>query len=403
MISSNKKINVLFINAGDYTTLTGADFYTHRLINLINENYDANITEFSYDMCIYNKNKINTKFDNVKVLYPSKKRNFRDERNILIWAFTNFWNTVYRGEKKIWKIFNNNEFDIIINGSMILYGDKRLMSLSNFISIQHQSYDFVLMKHYKFWTWLAQILTYLYGTRDCFKRSRNLMLYTEFDKQRILKECPVKFDRKIFLTQNSRFKESDIDAFWEKRKKVIENNKYEHDCIYIGRICKQQKRVHLLDEVAKHLDFNISCVGGGTYLETLKKNKLIKTLDLLPPSEVPENYINSKVSILLCDYEGMPGSISEALACSTPSITTINNECVRYLKSKLGDAIQIIDVKLKGKKLANAIQNAYNIIVSDNDKYKKMCEECMKFAKRELSIEVYDRNWINAIETIVKK
>lgn len=229
------------------------------------------------------------------------------------------------------------------------------------------------------------------------------MLYTEFDKQRILKDCPVKFERKIFLTQNSRFQKSDIDAFWKKRLAVIEKNKFENDCIYIGRICKQQKRVHLLDDVAKYLNFNIACVGGGTYLERLQKNKLIKIHGLLPPAKIPEKYINSKVSILLCDYEGMPGSISEALACGTPSITTINNECVKYLKSKLGDAIQIIDVKLKGKKLANEIQKAYDIITKDKNKYKKMCEECMQFAKNELSIEVYENNWINAIETLIKK
>lgn len=405
MKNNNKKnINVLFINAGDYTALDGADFYTHRLIELINKNYDASITEFSYDMCIYKNSKVNTSINNVKVIFPSNKRNFRDERNLLTWAFTNYWNTTFRAERKIWKIFKNNLFDIIINGSMILYGDKRLMSLSNFITIQHQSYDFVLMKHYKFWTWLAQILTYLYGTRNCFKRSRNLMLCTEFDKVRILKECPTKFERKIFITPNSRFKKSEMDDFWNKRLKTIVSDKYEHDCIFVGRICKQQKRVHLLDAVAKYLNFNVSCVGGGTYSDKLKKNKLIKTYDLLLPKQVPEKYINSKVSILLSDYEaGTPGSITEALACGTPTITTINNEGVRYLKSKLGDAIQIINVKLTGKKLANEIQKAYDIITHDKNKYKKMCQECMNFAKSELSIEVFENNWINAIETLVEK
>jgi glycosyltransferase involved in cell wall biosynthesis len=103
-----------------------------------------------------------------------------------------------------------------------------------------------------------------------------------------------------------------------KEEYKFENKK--NNILYVGRLSKEKspmQMVYLWEKLAKdHLDWSFTVLGDGEELSKMKKyvleNKL-QNIELLGSVQNVEHYMRqSKISILLSYYEGLPTSLLEA-------------------------------------------------------------------------------------------
>lgn len=101
--------------------------------------------------------------------------------------------------------------------------------------------------------------------------------------------------------------------------------------IMVSRLTKQKNHTLMLKAMAmlkkKMYPISLTIVGDGPEYENIKKIisdlQLEKEVDLLGrSSNVGELLINSDLYILTSDFEGMPNSLMEAMACGLPCIST---------------------------------------------------------------------------------
>lgn len=396
-----EKIKVLFLSANNYLSFTGADYYTKKLINIINKNFDAEIDEYSYDMCVNEKFESNNLIKNVKIIYPSKKRNFVDKQLKIVWGLRNLYVMIFKANKQIRKIADN--YDLIINNTMILHSDKKIMKKRNYISVQHQDWKFMKMYQYRQLSWLAVFLTRLIGLKNCFKHSFNLMCFTKDDALKIEENYRQKNKvkgGKVYTAPNAVYTSKQMDELWNKRKLVLKSNKYTHDILYVGRVTKLQKRIQKIYKLTKHVDNNFSIVGDGPYLKKIKNKKNIICFNKVPHEKVMDYYINSRCHISVSSFEGFPATVPEATSCGVPSIVT--NSCVFLEKIAADLNLPLIDRSAPISKYKNAINDFYKKI-SDKNFYYNLSYNCYKYAKENLSYELFESSWLKAINEILEQ
>lgn len=96
--------------------------------------------------------------------------------------------------------------------------------------------------------------------------------------------------------------------------------------IYVGRLIREQKRVHLFPQILERLlasgrPFTWTIVGDGPELKRLRQSMVSRSAHQnvvftghVSYSRVPELLADSDVSLLISDYEGLPLSLLEALS-----------------------------------------------------------------------------------------
>ena len=104
--------------------------------------------------------------------------------------------------------------------------------------------------------------------------------------------------------------------------------------IYIGRLIREQKRVHLFPRILQRLvasnrPFTWTIAGDGPELTRLQQsmvtnapNQSVVFAGQVPYHQVPELLADSDIFLLTSDYEGLPLSVLEALVSGTVPVVT---------------------------------------------------------------------------------
>jgi len=156
--------------------------------------------------------------------------------------------------------------------------------------------------------------------------------------------------------------------------------------IYTGRIVQYQKRIFDLVKIAEHLDkrgidFVFTFIGGGEdegefreMIKPLEERGSIRYLGRQPKEVVEEELSKHHLFVLFSDFEGLPMSLLEAMACwCAPVVTDIKSGIQEVLVNKensiispLDDIEQFVDhleILSKSPALVNKLaKNAYETL-----------------------------------------
>ena len=175
--------------------------------------------------------------------------------------------------------------------------------------------------------------------------------------------------------------------------------------IYTGRIVQEQKRIFDFVELMRELDsrevpFEFTFVGEGPDLETFAdaakpfiRNGQCRLAGRLTKSEIHEELLDHHAFCLMSDYEGLPLSLLEALACKcVPVVTQIKsgiNEILFHEKnalisprrspSAMAENIQALfkanQLRMRLSESAFATMNEYKLTANDmGDQYAKILD-----------------------------
>ncbi|MGL4947860.1 MAG: glycosyltransferase [Mycoplasma sp.] len=396
---NGEKFKILFLNANPCTVLTGAQLYAIRAMEVIDEHFDVEIHEYAYDFMVFKSGiKVKNKID-IKTFYPSEKRNWKDGKNIISWAFRSFLNLSVVSNKKIRKIAGN--YDAIINNTVILHNDKKIQLQDNYITVQHFDADFMDHDEFGIFKYVAQFLIFAVNLRNNYKCSKNLMVFTDEDEKYMKQRWGDKYKTNYFIAPHANHTLEQIEKFWEEKKAKIKLNEILDEVVYIGRIMKEQKRVHYMNEIAPLISKGFAIGGEGVYLNQILKNKSINYIGVMPWDKVAYNYTSRYISVLTSFYEGMAGSMTECLSCCTPIFMTDCSASHRFVAQNLPSAIKCVEKKMKPKNMAIELQNFIDYL-EQGDNYFKACESCYEFSKKYLTKERFDNEWIRAMKHLLK-
>ncbi|WP_130860495.1 glycosyltransferase [Gracilibacillus phocaeensis] len=223
-----------------------------------------------------------------------------------------------------------------------------------------------------------------------------------------------KFDRIVFLTKEQKEDIEQRFGILEKALVIphavpqIDKNKYEnidknpHLAVTIARYKKQKK----INEAIKAFSYVVKEIPDAQYhiygfgdlqkdLEALiKKLKLTNNVKLLGFTSDPiKNYREAACSILTSDCEGFGLVLTESLAIGTP---TISYDCKYGPKDIIRDGVDgYIVPKGNKKELAEKIIS----VMKDNELREKLSKNALQASER-FSIDRYEKNWLDLIETI---
>jgi glycosyltransferase involved in cell wall biosynthesis len=111
--------------------------------------------------------------------------------------------------------------------------------------------------------------------------------------------------------------------------------------IYVGRLIREQKRVHLFPHILERLitsgrPFTWTIVGDGPELKRLRQSMVSRAAEQkviftghVPYRRVPELLADSDVFLLISDYEGLPLSLLEALSLGVAPVVSDLDSGVR--------------------------------------------------------------------------
>ncbi len=126
----------------------------------------------------------------------------------------------------------------------------------------------------------------------------------------------------------------------EKCRKKLELNKRDKILLFVGRLSKE-KNLDLLIKIFEGLkDYKLIIIGDGPYKNNLIKAtncKQLKNCFLLGKvknKDLPIFYNSADLTILTSNYEGMPTTVIESLACGVPVISTNVGGLTDIIKDK---------------------------------------------------------------------
>lgn len=124
-------------------------------------------------------------------------------------------------------------------------------------------------------------------------------------------------------------------------KAKLDNNKYNYDIVFLGRLTYQKNPERLI-EIAKqiasnHNDFKMAIIGDGDLKELLNKmiieNKLEQNVFLLGFMNNPYKILQqSKILILTSRFEGTPMVALEAMALGVPIVSTYTDGMIDIIQ-----------------------------------------------------------------------
>ena len=189
-----------------------------------------------------------------------------------------------------------------------------------------------------------------------------------------------------------------IDSEEIKEKINKDDNEYNYDIIYLGRLTYQKNPIRLI-KIIKELtknnrDLKVAIVGDGDMYSEVKNKivelKLENNIKMYGFISNPYKILNSsKIMIMTSRYEGTPMCALEAISCGLPIVSTITdglkeiiiNDKTGYLSNDDKIIVEKIDFLLNNKEYFSKIRSnveKFNIEINSLDKYKQTIDKIYK-------------------------
>jgi len=383
---------ILIISGNNHLFTSGVDMYTSRLIAILKKE-NCIIDEYSFEINMTKSDY--EKRDDIKIISPNKKRNDCKKSKIK-WWIKNIYNVFYRSKKQLNKLID--EYDLVIDLSLMLVRSKKLLSHDKYLYIQHQSIDFFEMKRYGLVRPIALFLIWITGFKNCFKLAKNIVFYDKNNKKYIEDKFKNNTNKKYFTIVNSLISKEDIKANKIKKNEVYKNDNFLQNIVYIGRITIEQKRLNDINKMLKKTKNKLDVWGFGTYVKKIKKNKNIIYHGKLDNKDVSDVLIHSKLSILVSDYEGLSTSMVESICSMTPIIIRNSHLCAEFLVDKNKNGF-LINKKYNFNEYVNIFDNLSEISI---EKLSEMSNNCYHFALKHLTYETFEKKWLDVYREMTK-
>jgi glycosyltransferase involved in cell wall biosynthesis len=178
--------------------------------------------------------------------------------------------------------------------------------------------------------------------------------------------------------------------------------------IYVGRLFREQKRVHLFPRIlqsliASHRPFVWTIVGDGPELKRLQQtmattvpHQTVVFAGQVPYHRVPQLLADSDIFLLTSDYEGLPLSLLEALVSgAVPVASDLDSGIREAIGTDTGVLIEPDDIA----GYATAILR----LDADRALLAKMSLAAMELAKKRFSCEAMANRWIQMFSELPGK
>jgi glycosyltransferase involved in cell wall biosynthesis len=175
--------------------------------------------------------------------------------------------------------------------------------------------------------------------------------------------------------------------------------------IYVGRLIREQKRVHLFPRILEQLlaadrPFIWRIVGDGPELNWLRQNlasdspeqKIVFTGGV-PYRRIPELMADSDVFLLPSDYEGLPLSLLEAMANGTvPVVSDLASGIRETIRSDTGLLVNPTEI--------DGYASAILRLESDRNLLSEMSAAGMELARKQFSCEAMAERWLRMLSEL---
>ena len=383
---------ILIISGNNHLFTSGADMYTNRVIQILQKE-NCLIDEYSFEFNMTAKDL--EKKDDIKIITPNKK--FNDcQKSKLKWWFKNAYNVAYRSRRQLNKLID--EYDLVIDASLMLVRSKKLFNSDKYLYVQHQSSDFFEMKRYGFWTPLAVFLIWLTGFKNCFKLANNILFFDENNRNYVVNKFKTKKEKRYFTILNTNTTRETIEKNKKLKDEIYSNNSFQRNVIYIGRVTTEQKRMNDVNKMMKKSSNKLDVYGFGTYVKKIVKNKNIIFHGKVSHDEVLDINLHSKISLLLSNYEGFSTSLVESICSMTPIIIRNSHISASFLADNNKNGF-LWDNKFNVKEYAQQFDEINNL---SNEKLQELSNNCYEFAIKHLTYETFEEKWLNLYKEITK-
>ena len=179
--------------------------------------------------------------------------------------------------------------------------------------------------------------------------------------------------------------------------------------LYVGRLDNHQKAILLLPEIIKiisknKIEISLTIIGDGPDKEKLleliskyKLNSFINYKGLLTNEEVYKEYLSNHILLLPSNYEGLPLTLIEAMACGCVPIATMLegstdlciDEGVNGFLTERGNCQEVADKVLQ--------------IYSNSKSWELMSSNSIEKAKKDFSFETMAHKYFTIIDKIFSK
>lgn len=264
------------------------------------------------------------------------------------------------------KFAKNNKYDVIIV-SNASYFTKKLLKHKKTIFVQHQSERFYIGKDFNFPDFLKQRLDSLLGIgtfRNPLKISNKTVYY---DKKGKLSIPP----------SPGRYKK----AYNGERTGVL----------WSGRFSSNFKGIYDLKEIAKLLDCKLRIYGHGPQEDFMKtiNGEFVGKYDYIDKDKIFQKH---RVFISTSKNEGFETVIAEAIMNGTPAVIFEDSTCVPEFYKKIPGVFLIENRDINN--FAKKVNELYKLNDSD---YDKLSKEMIRFAKDNLSDDLFEDKWIKLL------
>ncbi|MGL4950263.1 MAG: glycosyltransferase family 4 protein [Mycoplasma sp.] len=281
----------------------------------------------------------------------------------------------------------SNEYDIIINSSVALKLNKKIMNSKKWIYVQHFSPDYFERKYILSpgFSHIFKAVFFMLGIKNPLKHFMNIVFFSDFDKEKVRnKKDGIKTS--IYLSSLSK---KEILNNYKKHK---DEYKKREGFMYLGRMCNKQKNINELVKLFERNNLDLDLYGLGDK-KIMNNTNHCHFRGKLDKDEVKSKLLEHKFLMLYSKFEGFPFSIVESLSLGVPIITTDSFCCAKLLASNKGFIIN--------KNNANEIIDKARSISSSE--YNEMVEECFRFSLEYLSMETFESNWMTYINGLINK
>jgi len=178
--------------------------------------------------------------------------------------------------------------------------------------------------------------------------------------------------------------------------------------IYVGRLIREQKRVHLFPRILQHLidsnrPFTWTIAGDGPELKRLQQSMVTDAPDQsvvfagrVPYHQVPKLLADSDIFLLTSDYEGLPLSVLEALVSGTvPVVSDLASGIRESIGPDTGILVKPDDI--------DGYAAALLRLDSDRALLAKMRVAAMNLAKERFSCEAMADRWFEMFSALPGK
>jgi glycosyltransferase involved in cell wall biosynthesis len=170
--------------------------------------------------------------------------------------------------------------------------------------------------------------------------------------------------------------------------------------LYLGRLCKEQKRVHLFPELqerlrASEIPFEWTIAGTGEMEATLRRemqshsrDQSVRFLGAVQYRDVPKLLLEHDIYLLMSDYEGLPLSLLEAMGSGlVPVVSALSSGIPDVVDSDSGIMIPINDI--------SAFAKAITSLHSDRPRLEAMSQKARASALGQFSVEAMGKRWLS--------